>query len=451
MSSTGRKIHVLGAGLVGPLMAVYLARKGFQVELIERRPDMRKTDIAAGRSINLALTARGIRALKGVRLAEEVMKIAIPMKGRMVHDREGHTQLQPYGQKPEEVIYAVSRGLLNMLLLDAAEKCDGLNITFNRRCAGYDEKTGALTLQDEGTGAQETVETNVVIGADGAWSALRKSMMGAVENFSYAQDFLDYGYKELVIPSAADGGFLMEKHALHIWPHKSFMMIALPNTDGSFTVTLFYPYKGENSFEKLTMEAEVTAFFSEYFPDALPLMPGLTQDFFANPTGALVTVKCRPWHIGGKALLLGDAAHAIVPFFAQGMNSGFEDCAILNAMIEGDNPDWQAVFEKFSAARKPDTDAIADMAVENFTEMRDSVTDPRFLLKKKVGFEIERRWPEKFIPRYSMVIFHDEIPYAEARRRGALQAKLLEKLCADIDSPDDVDWRQAEKLVGEML
>jgi kynurenine 3-monooxygenase len=451
MTDGRKKIHLLGAGLVGSLMAIYLARKGFDVDVIERRPDMRRADIPAGRSINLALTARGLKALAEVGLRDAVMKIAIPMKGRMVHGADGTAQLQPYGQKPDEVIYAVSRGLLNMLLLDTAEKCDGVRLSFSRRCTGYDEKTQVLTVQDEETGVKERVSTEVLIGADGAWSALRRGMMSSVENFSYAQDFLDYGYKELVIPATEAGGFRIEKNALHIWPHKSFMMIGLPNTDGSFTMTLFYPNEGAQSFASLKNDDDVLAFFREYFPDALPLMPGLTEDFSANPTGALVTIKCRPWHMGGKALLLGDAAHAIVPFFAQGMNSGFEDCRLLNALIAGETPDWEDVFKSFSASRKPDTDAIADMAVENFIEMRDSVTNPQFLLKKKVGFLLEQKWPDKFIPRYSMVIFHPDIPYAEARRRGRLQSDLLEKLCARISTPEEVDWVLAEKLVGEML
>jgi kynurenine 3-monooxygenase len=443
----GTPVHIVGAGLVGPLLAVYLARKGFSVELHERRPDMRRTKISAGRSINLALTARGLKALEEVGLRDEVMKIAIPMRGRMVHDTGGGQNLQPYGQAAHEVIYAASRGLLNMMLLDAAERQGNVRIHFNRRCTAYDIDAGRLAFADEEGKAAEEVAAETVIGADGAWSAVRKAMLSRVENFNYSQSFLEYGYKELVIPPKEDGSFRLDPHALHIWPRKSFMMIALPNTEGSFTVTLFYPQEG---FAQLRSAAEVESFFRREFPDALPHMPALTDDFFANPTGALVTIKCAPWHADGRALLIGDAAHAIVPFFAQGMNSGFEDCAVLNSLIDSAAPGWEGVFRRFTALRKPNADAIADMAVENFIEMRDSVTDPHFLLKKQVGFALEKRWPGRFIPRYSMVIFHPEIPYAEAQRRGAAQDRVLEALCANISAPEQVDWDAAEKLLAQI-
>ncbi len=421
-------VHVVGGGLVGPLMAVYLAQKGFDVELYERRPDMRRADIPAGRSINLAVTARGLKALEEVGLREDVMKIAIPMKGRMIHNVEGKTSFLPYGQKEDEVIYAASRGLLNKVLLEAAGQCGNVKMTFDK----------TFTAED-----LAALEDAPVIAADGAWSVVRKHMLENVHNFDYSQSFQTYGYKELVIPSDAQGGFRMEKNALHIWPCKQHMLIALPNTDGSFTVTLFYPYDG---FEKLKTPEDVLAFFKRDFPDAVALMPALADDFFANPTGALVTIKCAPWNDGNR-VLIGDAAHAIVPFFAQGMNSGFEDCALLNSLI-GKTPDWAQVFADFSRKRKADADAIADMAIENFHEMRAGVTDPKFALKKQVGFALEQRWPEKFIPRYSMVIFHPEIPYAEAKRRGVVQSEILEKLCANINAPEELDWQQAEKLLA---
>jgi kynurenine 3-monooxygenase len=443
-------VHIVGAGLVGPLMAVYLARKGFNVTLHERRPDMRKTKISAGRSINLALTARGIKSLDEVGLRDTVMKIAIPMKGRIVHDIQGNCDLQPYGQKEHEVIYAASRGLLNQMLLDAAEAHKNVRIFFDRRCADYDIDKGLLTFIDETSGREDKVEASVVVGADGSGSAIRKAMQGKVGNFAYSQSFLEYGYKELTIPPKEGGGFRIEPNALHIWPRHSYMMIALPNTEGSFTVTLFYPNKGKDSFEQLETHEAVKEFFFREFPDAAPHMPELEQDFFANPTGALVTVKCSPWNADGKAVLIGDAAHAIVPFFAQGMNSGFEDCAALNSLITSSSPDWKDVFDRFGQLRKPNADAIADMAVENFFEMRDSVTNPQFLLRKKVGFALEKRWPGKFIPRYSMVIFHPEIPYAEAQRRGALQDRILDRLCANISTPDQVDWTEAETLLRQM-
>ena len=421
-------VHIVGGGLVGPLMAVYLVKKGFSVEMYERRPDMRRTDVPAGRSINLALTARGWRALEEIGLKDQVMKIAIPMKGRMVHDAEGNLSFFAYGQKDEEVIYAVSRGLLNKVLLEEADSHENVKITFNKVFAA-DELAG--------------LKAEAVIAADGAWSVVRKNMLETVQNFDYSQSFQEYGYKELHIPPGAGGAFQMEKHALHIWPRKSHMMIALPNTDGSFTMTLFYPYTG---LDALKTREDVLAFFRKDFPDAVPLMPTLAEDFFANPTGALVTVKCAPWN-SGNTVLMGDAAHAIVPFFAQGMNSGFEDCAVLNSLVTA-QPDWPSVFAEFSRLRKPNADAIADMAVENFFEMRDGVTNPKFALKKQVGFELEKRWPQKFIPRYSMVIFHPEIPYAEARRRGDIQDKILEDLCANINTVDQLDWKMAEKLLA---
>lgn len=437
-----QKIHIVGGGLVGPLMAVYLAKKGFAVEIHERRPDMRKANISAGRSINLAVTARGLKALEEIGLKDDVLKISIPMRGRMIHDTEGKTSFLPYGQKEDEVIYAASRGLLNKVLLEAADACDGVELVFDSQCTQYDADHSTLVFADG-----RKTKADVVIGADGAWSVVRKEIAEKVKGFSLSQNFLEYGYKELEIPPGADGRFQMEKNALHIWPRKNYMMIALPNTDGSFTMTLFYPNEGAESFASLKTEADVVAFFRRDFPDALPLMPTLAKDFFDNPTGSLVTIKCAPWHLGGKAVLMGDAAHAIVPFFAQGMNSGFEDCAALIALIASKTPDWQAVFDAFGRARKPDTDAIADMAVENFFEMRDAVAGPEFALRKQVGFALEKRWPDRFIPRYSMVIFHPEIPYAEARRRGEAQDKILDELCMNINSAEEIDWEKAERLL----
>ncbi len=441
-------IDIVGGGLTGPLMAIYLARKNFTVRLHERREDMRKAVAQEGRSINLALTARGMKALDEVGLKEKVLDICIPMKGRMVHDTAGNTVLHPYGQKDSEVIYAVSRGQLNNLLLDAAEKAHVV-ITFSRRCTGYDIDGNLLHFTDADGGARE-VDAGIVIGADGAGSAVRKAIMARDKNFAFTNDTLDYSYKELEIPPAAGGGFQLEAAALHIWPHKNFMMIALPNTEGSFTCTLFYKTKGAQSFDQLADEKSVTDFFAAHFPDAVPLMPRLLDDFFSNPTGALYTIKCAPWHHAGKAAILGDAAHAIVPFFAQGMNSGFEDCSFLNSLVVAGENNWEKVFTAFTAGRKDNADAIADMAVENFIEMRDLVTDPHFILKKKVGFALEKRWPDKFIPRYSMVVFRADIPYAEAKARGMAQDKILETLCAGISSPEELNWELAEKLLHDM-
>lgn len=445
------KIHLVGGGLSGALLGVFLARRGYAVELFERRNDMRKEDMSAGRSINLALSARGLAALEKVGLVDEVMQDAIPMRGRMIHPVEGEAYFMPYGKDEHEVIYAISRGDLNKVLLNAAERHNSLNLHFNRRCTDFNLRTGAITFEDEAGEIFEEPST-VAIGTDGAGSALRMSMLKGVPRFSFSQDFLEYGYKELLIPAGADGGFLIDKNALHIWPRANYMLIALPNPDGSFTCTLFFPYEGAESFAALESERDVRAFFDKVFPDASKLMPQLEHEFFTNPTGHLATVRCQPWHSGAKALLLGDAAHAVVPFFGQGMNCCFEDCAVFDALLKnaGNNPDWANLFAAFEKARKPNADAIADMALENFVEMRDSVADPTFQLKKKVGQLLEAEFAGRFIPRYSMVTFHPEIPYAEAQRKGRAQDEILNELCRDISTPDQLDMAKAAKLVATL-
>ena len=444
------KIHVIGGGLVGALTTIYLAQRGFHVVLLERRPDMRRVDISAGRSINLAVTARGLKALGEVGLLEAVMDIAIAMKGRMLHDAEGHTSFVPYGQKESEVIHSVSRGDLNKLLLDKAASYDNVEIFFQQRCLGYDPESSTLTLVDETTSQQKTMQASVIIGTDGGGSVLRKMLAEHQPDFAQSEETLAHGYKELLIPTA-NGAFQMEKHALHIWPRKSYMLIALPNMDGSFTVTFFFAHTGAESFAALKTQAQVEAFFAATFPDALALMPTLAADFFANPTGSMTTVKCAPWHLGAKAMLMGDAAHAIVPFFGQGMNCGFEDCSTLGSLLDAQtSPDWEALFAQLETARKPNADAIADMALENFVEMRDTVADAKFQLKKQVGFELERRYPGRFIPRYAMVVFHPEISYADARARSITQDGVLDTLCASIDTLEQVDWQKADQLLQQM-
>lgn len=443
-------IHVVGGGLVGALATIVLAQRGFKVVLYERRPDMRRVDIPAGRSINLAVTARGLKALADVGLKQEVLALALPMKGRMLHDMEGKTSFVPYGQKESEVINSVSRGALNKLLLEKADSYDHVEILFNQRCSHYDVDSSVLTFIDEQTTKQKTVKADVAIGTDGAWSAIRKAMFETVKDFNYSQAFLEHGYKELVIPPAPGGGFLIEKNALHIWPRKSFMLIALPNLDGSFTVTLFFAHEGKESFAALKSERDVQDFFRRTFPDAAALMPTLAQDFFTNPTGSMATIRCKPWHVGGRAMLLGDAAHAIVPFFGQGMNCGFEDCSALGDLLGKHTGDWEHLFSELEKCRKPNSDAIADMALENFVEMRDTVADAKFQLKKQIGFELERRYPGQFIPRYAMVVFHPEISYAEAKKRSETQDGVLEALCAGAVSIEQVDWKKADQLMRGM-
>ncbi len=445
MATTSKPIIVVGAGLAGSLLGVYLARRGFQVDVYERRPDMRKTRISAGRSINLALSTRGIHALKEVGLYDDIMKISIPMKGRMVHHLDGTLHSQPYGKNESEVINAVSRGELNMRLMDLAEAQGGIHFHFNQRCIGMGFDEGLVYLKDETTAHTYTVTGETVIGTDGSASAIRADMQ-KVGRFNYSQQFLEHGYKELLIPPAPRGEFQIEKNALHIWPRKTYMLIALPNLDGSFTCTLFYPYSGENSFESLDREDKVSSFFQEQFPDVLPLMPRLTEEFFANPTGSLVTIKCDPWHVDDKALLLGDAAHAIVPFYGQGMNCAFEDCTVLNGCIEQHGRDWENVFRSFERLRKANADAIADLAVENFYEMRDLVTDPRFILKKEIEHVLEEKFPDRFVPKYSMVTFH-RVPYSVAMKRGKIQEEILDELAANTERADRIDLEQASHLI----
>lgn len=451
-----KRITLVGAGLAGSLLAIYLARRGFRVDVYERRPDMRRETITAGRSINLALSVRGLHSLKEVGLYDDIMKIAIPMKGRMIHPLTGELLLQRYGKDDSEVIYATSRALLNMALMDAAEKHTGVTLHFNQRCTGMEFHSGTVHFHSESDSREWHLSTTPVIGTDGSASAIR-ARMSEDNGFRISQHVLEYGYKELTIPPAPGGAFRMERHALHIWPRTTFMLIALPNTDGSFTCTFFYPFKGEESFETLDSEERVLSFFTQQFPDAVSLMPTLVDDFFANPTGSMVTIKCEPWHVGGKAVLLGDAAHAIVPFFGQGMNCAFEDCTFLNETIRrkvegkpetGDwrEEDWVEVFAEFEAVRKVNTDAIADLAVENFVEMRDLVATPLFQLRKKVERLLEARHPGLFIPKYSMVTFR-RLPYSVALSRGRTQDRILDAVCAGITDVTELDIEKADRIV----
>ena len=448
MKSALGKITLIGAGLNGPLLAILLMQRGFAVEIYERRPDMRRVRMSAGRSINLALSTRGIHALQQAGLWERMRNIIIPMKGRMMHSVTGALTFQPYGQNEAEVINSISRLELNIALIDAAEE-QGATIHFNRRCTGYDWKTGTIRLRDEETGKETTLEAEVVIGCDGSASSIRAEML-RMNRFNFSQQYLDYGYKELTIPAGPQGEHLLETHALHIWPRGNHMLIALPNIDGTFACILFLPFEGADSFADLTTPAQVDQFFESRFPDAVPLMPQLGENYFANPTGAMVTIKCSPWHVEGKALLLGDAVHAIVPFFGQGLNCGFEDCSCLVELLDRDGADWPRIFAKFENERKVNTDAIADMAIENFTEMRDRVADSRFLFRKKVELALEQRYPQLFVPKYAMVTFH-RIPYSVALARGAVQDRMLAELCESIDRVEDLDWDKANRLISRDL
>ena len=448
MKSVLEKVTLIGAGLNGPLLAILLKQRGFSVEIYERRPDMRRVRMSAGRSINLALSTRGIHALQQAGLWERLPRIVIPMRGRMMHSIAGELTFQPYGKNDIEVIHSISRSDLNIALIDAAEQQGGA-IHFSQRCTSLDLKAGKISLLDETTGEKTTRPAEVVIGCDGAPSAVRAEMLKS-SHFDFSQQYLDYGYKELTIPAGQNGEHLLEKNALHIWPRGKHMLLALPNIDGTFACILFLPFEGADSFASLGTEPDVLDFFEQRFPDALRLMPRLAENYAANPTGAMLTIKCSPWHVGSKALLFGDAAHAIVPFFGQGINCGFEDCTYLVEALGRHGADWARVFAEFENERKVNTDAIADMAIENFTEMRDRVGDARFLFRKKVELALEAKYPTIFIPKYAMVTFH-RIPYSLALARGAVQERILGELCGSIVRIEDLDWDKANRLIHSGL
>ncbi len=448
MKVAPKKITLIGAGLNGPLLAILLMQRGFAVEIYERRPDMRRVRMSAGRSINLALSTRGIHALQQAGLWERMRSIVISMKGRMMHSISGDLTFQPYGKNEAEVIYSISRAELNVALINAAEE-QGATIHFSRRCTGYDLRSGAIRVRDESIGEETAVEAGTVIGCDGSASSIRAEML-KLNRFNFSQQYLDYGYKELTIPAGSRGEHVLEMHALHIWPRGNHMLIALPNVDGTFACILFLPFEGADSFAGLTTAAQVDEFFGSRFPDVAPLMPQLADNYFANPTGAMITIKCSPWHAEGRALLLGDAVHAIVPFFGQGINCGFEDCTCLVDLLDGHGADWERVFADFERERKINTDAIADMAIENFTEMRDRVADSRFLFRKKVELALEARYPQLFVPKYAMVTFH-RIPYSVALARGVAQDRILSELCESINRVEDLDWDNAGRLIRRDL
>jgi kynurenine 3-monooxygenase len=448
MTQKNGTITLVGAGLTGPLLALELVRRGFQVEIYERRADLRRVHMSAGRSINLALSVRGIHTLTQAGLWKDMKKIVIPMKGRMMHSTTSEITFQPYGRNESEVINSISRADLNIALMNAAEE-RGVKIHFQKRCSGVDLKSGVLELHDEKTGERQSVAADVVIGCDGSASAIRGEMLKR-SRFNFSQQYLDYGYKELTIPAVPGGKHALETNALHIWPRGNYMLIALPNVDGTFACILFLPFEGKDSFEQLPTRAAVLEFFRSQFADALALMPDLADNFFANPVGSMVTIRCSPWYFEGKALLLGDAAHAIVPFFGQGINCGFEDCTVLMELLDQHGADWNKVFTEFERTRKENTDAIADLAIENFVEMRDRVGDPRFLFRKKVEFALQEKYPQRFVPKYSMVTFL-RVPYATALKRGQVQDRMLTELCEHIDRVEDLDWKKAERLVDSEL
>lgn len=444
--NSGKHIGIVGAGLVGSLLSIYLAKRGYKVSVFERRADMRKGKGDAGRSINLALSNRGIRALEEVGLAEILKQVAIPMHGRMMHDVKGNLSYLAYG-KTGQYINSISRSGLNMVLMDEAEKL-GVELFFNHRCTQVDFDNTSLIMQTGAGTAPQTFKFDVIVGGDGAFSAVRSAMQ-ITDRFNYSQYYIEHGYKEMHIPAGKNGEFLLEKNALHIWPRESFMMIALPNPDATFTCTLFFPFEGQTSFNSLKTRADVEKFIAATFPDALALNPKLVDDYFSNPTSSLVTVKCYPW-VRNKTLLIGDAAHAVVPFYGQGMNAGFEDCRILNELLDKFNEDWSKVLPEFQALRKPDGDAIAELALDNFIEMRDLVADPEFLLRKKIEAKLHELYPHRWIPQYSMVTFNDNIRYSDARRTGQKQKVIMDEVMRQPGI--EQNWQQLnfEKIVSQL-
>jgi len=447
-----QNVLIIGAGLCGSLLALRLGQRGYNVTVYEKRPDLRKVNISAGRSINLAFSDRGKKAMALVGIENKVNSLCIPMHGRMIHDTHGNTFLSNYSGRDHEFINSISRGDLNALLLNEAEKHENVNILFNKNCKSVNfEKTTAL-FEDYTSKTQFVEDADVIIAADGAGSALRKSYyLGKKFLFSFSQDYLTHGYKELSILPKENGNYKTYKNALHIWPRGNFMLIALPNLDGSFTVTLFLSYdEGEYNFNNLTTEEHVLDFFRKEFPDALAIMPNILDDFFKNPTSPLGTIKCSPWHYKGNTLLMGDAAHAIVPFYGQGMNAAFEDVTIFDRILDEQHGNWEATFKAFEKTRKKDTDAIATLAIDNFHEMKDHVTNPIFQDKRKLEMALEKAFPNDYSSKYSMVTFNANLGYREAMLRGRAQDKAILNLIANKEIHPDSNLKLSlEKIKNE--
>jgi kynurenine 3-monooxygenase len=449
MTATKEKILIIGAGLCGSLLALRLGQRGYKVVVMEMRPDLRKVDISAGKSINLAFSDRGNKGMKLVGIEDKVKTLCIPMNGRMLHDKDGTTMLSNYSGRDHEYINSISRGGLNALLLDEAEALDNVTIHFNKKCRSVDFENKTARFKDLENASEFVASADVIIGTDGAGSALRQSYyLEKKFLFSFSQNFLTHGYKELSIHPTESGGYKTYKNALHIWPRGEFMLIALPNLDGSFTVTLFLSHsEGEYNFDNLTSPEKVTEFFQKEFPDALELMPHLGEEFFENPTSALGTVKCSPWHYRGNTLLMGDAAHAIVPFYGQGMNASFEDVVEFDLILDQYEGDWGVVLKAFANSRKKDTDAIADLAIDNFHEMKDHVANPIFQKKRKLEMALEKQFPDQYSSKYSLVTFNEDMGYHEAMTLGRAQDKAILNMIADGDLHMEGELRDTLKKI----
>ena len=443
------KILIIGAGLCGSLLALRLGQRGYQVKLVEKRPDLRKVEQDAGRSINLAFSDRGLKAMRMVGLEDEVKDLCLPMLGRMIHNKKGNKFLSRYSGRNDKYINSISRPGLNMLLLDAAEKLPNVTLYFNHSCKNVDLKNSTAYFEDQTTKKEIVHSGDIIFGTDGAGSVVRNNMFIDKElRLSFSIDWLSHSYKELTIPATSDGEFKTDNNALHIWPRGENMLIALPNLDGSFTVTLFLAHEtGEMNFKKLNSQEAVINYFNEEFPDAIALMPDLANEFFENPTGTLGTIKCYPWSTYGKTLIMGDAAHAIVPFYGQGMIASFEDVVVLDKYIEAHEGEWQTIFSNFQKERKKDADAIADLAIDNFYEMKEHTANPLFQQKRKLEIALEEYFPGRYNSKYSLVTFNEDIPYSVAMRRGRAQDKAILNLLDDGILTDEMSLEEKLNLV----
>jgi len=440
-----KEVVIIGAGLVGSLWAVYMSKAGYNVTIYERRSDIRKAEISAGKSINLALSIRGWTALDAVGVGDEIRKIGIPMYGRMMHDMQGNLSYQPYG-KEGQAIYSISRGKTNAVMMDMAEKLGDATIHYNHDCNKVDLKEGIVTLTNTLTNKELSVKADLVFGVDGAFSAVRYNSFQKLNRFNYSQNYIADGYREILLPANEDGSHKLDKNALHIWPRGRFMLMAMANEDASFTCTLFMPHEGgENSFDKLTSRDAVNKFFLTTFPDFYEMMPNIADAWEDHPLSNLAIIRCYPW-TNGKVALMGDAAHATVPFYGQGMNAGFEDCTVMDRLMKKHNHDWDAIFQEYSVERKPDGDALQDLSVDNYFVMRDYVADPAFILRKKIEAKFSELHPDRWLPLYSQVTFSN-IRYSDAYRQGNIQSGIMDEI---MELPNiEAEWDS--KIVMDIL
>ena len=445
-----KKVIIVGAGLVGSLWAVYLSKAGYEVTIYERRPDIRKADISAGKSINLALSTRGWKALDAVGVGDEIRKIAIPMYGRTMHDMEGKLTYQPYG-KEGQAIYSVSRGGVNAKMMDIAEEHGNAKIYYNEECINVDLQNGVVYLKNSETGKLSEAKADLIFGADGAFSAVRYNAMQPTNRFNFSQAYVPDGYREILLPAGDNRKYLLDKNSLHIWPRGQFMLIALANEDGSFTCTLFMPFEGDkNAFDNLDSKEKVNDFFKSTFPDFYDMMPNIADAWGDHPLSSLAIMRCEPWAIG-KTALIGDAAHATVPFYGQGMNSGFEDCTVLADLMKKHNENWDLVFDEYNKTRKADGDAVQDLSIHNYYVMRDYVADPKFLLQKKIEAHFSKNHPEKWMPLYSQVSFSN-IPYSEALQVGQEQDDIMKKVMESFSNIEEVwDSKEVEEKIIALI